>query len=217
MSLPIENVRLVLIEIENNLIHNVLLQKGILCAIAKECGFVPKEEMSYRNTSNDRLRKLFGQRLAKLTEDDLMQLKKDDIKFFDIIYGGIDGNYLPGDGWKYRGAGFDEDTGRKVISDIGKEIGVDLENYPEKLNEIPNAAKAIGIDIRKRLHAGAFFIKERYKTDITSVSDQKTAIQIAVNSIAGWGKDSRGSEAEQHAEAFLSEIEEIFKKITNAI
>lgn len=56
------------------------------------------------------------------------------------VYGGIWGtrnlgNTLAGDGYKYRGRGPMQTTGRTNYRAAGKALGVDLEAYPERINE----------------------------------------------------------------------------------
>ena len=67
-------------------INNPYTQKAILGTIGKECGFVPQDEIGYGNTSNDRIRKIFGKRIT-VSDSELSSIKKDDVKFFDMVYG----------------------------------------------------------------------------------------------------------------------------------
>lgn len=49
------------------------------------------------------------------------------------------GNEASGDGWKYRGAGFIQITGKSNFIAVGKSLGIDLINHPELLQQ-PNYA-----------------------------------------------------------------------------
>ena len=113
-----KNIAVIIDEMNRQGVTNEFAQVGILSVIGKESGFIPQREKSYRNTSNARLRSLFGVRLSKLSEAELTTLKRDDIAFYDVIYGvgaksyfkWNTGNTSPGDGWKYRGGGLNQIT-----------------------------------------------------------------------------------------------------------
>jgi predicted chitinase len=51
------------------------------------------------------------------------------------------GNLTWGDGWKYRGGGYNGITFKGIYEDYGKRIGVDLVKFPEKINEPRVAAQ----------------------------------------------------------------------------
>ncbi|HEV7906412.1 MAG TPA: hypothetical protein VGO96_21420 [Pyrinomonadaceae bacterium] len=52
------------------------------------------------------------------------------------------GNEASGDGWRYRGSGYKQLTGRSNYREIGKLVGIDIEANPELARE-PNAAARI--------------------------------------------------------------------------
>ncbi len=54
-------------------------------------------------------------------------------------YGGRMGNTEPGDGWRYRGRGMIQLTGRTNFRNTGKTLGIDLEAIP-KLMEVPEVS-----------------------------------------------------------------------------
>lgn len=66
-------------------------------------------------------------------------LKKDDVLFFNTIYGNLYGNGTK-DGYKYRGGGLNQLTFKAGYESKGKMIGVDLVSNPKKINQIEIAA-----------------------------------------------------------------------------
>ena len=215
MSIPTNNLKevaaaLISVGLKN---QNVLI--GSLCCIAKESGFVPKDEYSYRNTDNIRLRKLFGHKLEPYNEDQLTVLKHDDIKFFDVVYGNMLGNAASGgDGFKYRGRGFNQITFKKLYEKYGILTKEDLINYPEKLDDIKIAAKACAFFFSEGYKNTAGNLLSRYGLNhLEDVKDVNTAIAIAVNCNAGWAHDTRGGMFEKAAQAYLSEVTNIFNSL----
>ena len=204
-----KNIQAIMDAMKRHDITNPLTQRAILGCIGKECGFIPVNEIGYGNTSNDRIRKIFGKRIT-VSDAELSSIKKDDVKFFDLVYGapatkalGFNtGNTAPGDGYKYRGRGFNGITfksGYQRYQDIIKTQGklpagknVDIVNNPDQLNDIDIAAEA----------AVLFFIngannstmQSKYGTkDINSFKDQDTALKAIVNINAGLGNNISGT------------------------
>ena len=198
-----KNVQALMDAMKRHGITNPYTQKAILGCVGKESGFIPQDETSYRNTSNDRIRKIFGKRIT-VSDAELDTIKKDDVRFYDMVYGkeatkyfGWDtGNTAPGDGHKYRGRGFNGITFKSIYQkyqDILNKDGklgksVDIVNNPDQLNEIDVAAEA----------AVLFFIngaksdtmQRKYGTkDINTFADQNTALKGIVNINAGLGND----------------------------
>ena len=108
----------------------------------RSSGFKPRSESSYSNTSNKRLRNLpgFGSRLQDLSDDQLTELKKNDEAFFNKVYGGRLGNEA-NEGYKYRGRGIVQLTGKDNYKKYGDLLGVDLINNPDLANNPDIAAK----------------------------------------------------------------------------
>ena len=111
-----------------------------------ESGFVPHTELGYANTPNARIRTIFGSRVAGLSDVSLTHLKSNDEAFFDVVYGGAWGannlgNAAAGDGYKYRGRGFNQLTGRGNYGYYGKLLGVDLLGDPDMVNDPTTAAR----------------------------------------------------------------------------
>jgi predicted chitinase len=124
--------------------------QAIVGKIFQESGFTTKEEniAGYQKTSNERLRTIFASLRGK-TDQELNQMKQTltPEQFADVIYGKDTkigkqlGNTEEGDGWKYRGRGFIQLTGRANYKRYGKLIGEDLENNPDLLNDPKIAMK----------------------------------------------------------------------------
>jgi predicted chitinase len=183
-------------------VTNEYAQKAILGNVGKESEFIAKSEDSYANTSNDRIRKIFGSRVAGLTDDQLNEIKKDDSKFFETVYGyqtakGQElGNKEPGDGFKYRGRGLIQLTGKDNYNRIGKQIGADLVSNPDLVNDPVLAPKIV-----------AAFVKNKLGSRVNSFKSQSEANNEITKAIVGASVDlTRGFGAEQMAkvEAFTS-------------
>ena len=53
------------------------------------------------------------------------------------------GNEASGDGWRYRGSGYKQITGRANFQAIGKAIGIDLENNPNLARDLTGPAAQV--------------------------------------------------------------------------
>lgn len=125
---------------------------GLLGIVSKESAFKATTEGSYSKTSAKRVRDVFGsKRTAKYTDKDIDSFSKDDNKFFDFVYGYIAksnnyetyGNTNPGDGFRYRGRGFNQLTFKNIYRDRGVGAGLDLVNNPELIQQPDNAASVL--------------------------------------------------------------------------
>jgi predicted chitinase len=202
-----KNVQAIMDAMKRHNITNPYTQRAILGCIGKESGFIPMNEIGYSGTSNDRIRKIFGKRIT-VSDSELESVKKDNVKFFDMVYGanatkalGFNtGNTSPGDGYKYRGRGFNQITFKSAYQryqDILKSQGklnknIDILNNPDQLNDVDIAAEA----------AVLFFIngannstmQSKYGTkDINAFKDQDTALKGIVNINAGLGNNISSS------------------------
>ena len=177
-------VGLVTKAMEEQGITNNFAKVALLANIEKESGFVPKDEnlAGYKNTSNDRIRKIFTTRVAKFSDEELNEIKKDPVKFGDMIYGSDTklgqgmGNKEPGDGFKYRGRGFIQITGKNNYDRFGKAIGENLITSPEKANDPYNASKM-----------AAAFVIAGLKNKINSFTTQQEANRGVTQTIGGGG------------------------------
>lgn len=190
-----ENIRVLINAMQQAGITNPFSQVGILGVVGKECGFIPKNEYGYGNTSNGRLRDLFGRRLSRFTEEQLTALKTDNVGFYDVIYGYLQDpkpswntmNDNPGDGWLYRGRGFNQVTFKALYKKYGEAAGIDLLTNPDVLNDVPTAA-VVAVKFLLNGISGKNIKKE--KNSFMSVDD---AVYWFVRANHGGG-EVRGSE-----------------------
>ena len=147
----------------------------------KECGLIPKEEnlTGYANTKNDRIRKIFGRRMSGYSEEELTALKKNTPKFAEAIYG-VDsgmglGNDVPGDGWKYRGRGYIQLTGKSLYKKFGEYSKIDIMVDPDLLltDRFKSAIVAVG------------YLK--YLIKMENFTDQGMADRAVTQAIGGRG------------------------------
>jgi hypothetical protein len=129
--------------------------RSILGVVSKESGFIPKNEFGYGGTKYSRLVSIWGWLGGKNyyppnKATKLETLAKNNVKFYDLIYGvgrknpkGLYGNTTPGDGYKYRGRGFNQltfkgsyETYNKLYIKYGSKVGkVDIVTNPDLLNQ----------------------------------------------------------------------------------
>jgi predicted chitinase len=201
-------------------IVNPLVQKAILSVIGKESGFkIGRDEVSYKGTSNSRIRNIFGKRVKNLSDDELTQLKSNDSKFWDRVYGPADptgmsqkyGNTSKGDGAKYLGRGFNQITFKsnyKKYMDLLSKNGTvaDLVNSPKLLYDPEIAAEVNALYFVDGL-ASKFSKKKYGNDDPNDFKDFKTALKAATNANAGWGRNIEGSEDLRKAEAYSAKFD----------
>lgn len=107
----------------------------------------------------------------------------------DVIYGGRMGNDKPGDGFKYRGRGFIQITGKENYDKIGKMIGVDLVTNPDLANDPEIAAKII---------PAYFKLKIKKPEDLESIDK--------VNEAVGSASEKSKEERKTLAAAYVTEL-----------
>jgi predicted chitinase len=117
--------------------------------VMKETGGKSIEEnLNYGKTGNDRIRSIFGSRAAGKTDQELDAIKKDPKQMGEMMYGSKTkmgqqmGNTEPGDGFKYRGRGFIQLTGKSNYAAASKAIYGDnrLVDNPDLVNDPQVAA-----------------------------------------------------------------------------
>lgn len=155
--IPKEQADLLKGELDRQGVNDNELRAGIAAIAFGESGFISHTETGYAHTSNQRIRTIFGGRVSNLSEPQLNELKSNEEAFFNRVYGGSFGihnlgNTEPDDGYKYRGRGLFQLTGKSNYLRYGKLTGLDLIDNPDQANE-PAAAAAIAVA----------YMKDRYK------------------------------------------------------
>jgi predicted chitinase len=167
-------------------IANRYLQIAVLAVCSTEGTLSPVNEIGYGATPNAHIRTVFGKLVDKLTDEELNDLKKDDVKFFDLVYGGRLGNVSPGDGYKYRGRGFNGITGKSQYQRYTRLTGIDLVANPDRLNELAIAAECLGAYFHDAFDQNRNGSKQKYGIVPEDVSDLDTAVKVAFSCNAGW-------------------------------
>lgn len=187
-----QNIEYLLSEMQKKGITDPYTQIGILSVISKECNFKPKSEVDYSDTSNSRIRKIFGKRVAQYSEEQLDKLKSNGKRFFNKVYANIIGNgdVASGDGYKYRGRGFNQLTGRGNYQKYGSLAGVDIVSNPDMLNREDVASKV------------ALQFLTKGKTDFPKFDSKKEAAEYFADINAGGGTSSHRSNAAKASENF---------------
>lgn len=121
-----------------------------LASMANETGQLKNfEEASYFDTSAQRIAKIFGSRApssGQIATWKALGRRRFDENFFDFIYddrnGASLGNDQDGDGFRYRGLGPGQLTGKGNYRRVGDHIGVNLVGDPNKLLEPLTGSRA---------------------------------------------------------------------------
>lgn len=107
------------------------------------------ENMKY--SSPAQLVKMF--REVRDTNQARQLIEQGEVAIANTVYGGGKGasigNTQPGDGWRYRGRGFVQLTGRANYAKIGQQLGIDLENNPELASNDPNVMAQVAVQFFK--------------------------------------------------------------------
>lgn len=108
----------------------------------------------------------------------------------NYVYGGRLGNTQPGDGWKYRGRGLIQVTGRANYAAVGRVMGLPLEDNPDLLlvpenalrsaivwweRNVPDAFVNDPVKVRKAVNGGTVGLDDtsRLATKVDAADGQK--------------------------------------------
>jgi murein DD-endopeptidase MepM/ murein hydrolase activator NlpD/predicted chitinase len=185
-----------------------------LASVMKETGgkINAEEDLAgYANTSNERIRSLFGARAAKKSDKELDAIKKDPKQFAEMMYGkdsgmGL-GNTEEGDAYKYRGRGAVQLTGKANYASASKDLFGDdrLVKDPELLKDPEMAAKTSAWFMKKNQGAMA----KRMGME-GGPKDQTEANLLAASTIAGSvitpGKGYLGGENLNKVNAYSAQL-----------
>lgn len=169
-------IKIIIAKLNEFGVTNKFIQAGILSKVYTECKFVPQVERSYHNTPSDRLRIIFGSKLKEYTNQQLDVLKKDDIAFFNVIYGGRYGNNTTNDGFKFRGRGWNQLTFKDNYAKYGVIIKEDLLLRPDLVNTIDIASEVLA----------AFFFDNLKGKDVYKLTTPEEGAFMALRINAGW-------------------------------
>jgi predicted chitinase len=151
-------------------------------------GKVIGENLNYQNTSNDRIRSIFKSATAGKSDAEINAMKSSPQTMAEGVYGATTklgksmGNTEPGDGWKYRGRGFIQLTGKNNYAAASKAIFGDdrLVQNPDMVND-PAVAAEVSAWFMKKNQGG---MAKRLGID-TSNMTQAQANLLATSTIAG--------------------------------
>jgi len=211
---PKENMVALEKSMDKNGITNEFARKAILGVISKESA-KGGSETSYFSTPIARMKEVFGARISKYADEEIegwRQLGKAgfDSKFWEAVYGGMNGNTESGDGEKYRGRGFNGITFKgnyenlqKIYNSSNQSLGnINIVKNPELL-EKPEVAAEFAI---------LYFIDsfKRHGKNPNNYSDLDSAVTDYIRANAGWGTSLNGavvSAGLQKAKAFASSLD----------
>jgi predicted chitinase len=154
-------------------------------ALKETGGRVIVENVNYTKNSRERLQEIFGARISRLSDAELAQIQTSPQAFANYVYGTPGnslGNTQPGDGYKFRGRGFIQITGRANYTAVSKALYGDdrLVKNPDLLNNPTAAAEATAWFVNRSLVNFSTNMKLNPK-DIT----QENATHLVTSIVAG--------------------------------
>lgn len=126
------------------------------------------------NYSAPRMMQVWPKRFPTLSAAQALAFKPEALA--NTVYGGRLGNTSPGDGWRFRGRGLLQVTGRDNYVTLGKALGIDLVGNPDMLAEpaialrasiawweknVPDAVMGDVVRVTKRVNGGTTGLDDR--------------------------------------------------------
>jgi predicted chitinase len=164
----------------NAVLGNVMKESG---------GKVTNENLNYSKTSNERIRSIFKSATAGKTDEEINEMKSSPEKMAEAVYGsgtklgkGM-GNSEPGDGWKFRGRGYIQLTGKNNYSAASKAIFGDdrLVENPDLVNDPSVASEVVAWYMQK----GQSSMANKLGLDAKGGMSADQAQLLATSQIAG--------------------------------
>lgn len=202
-----ENLGLVESALKNLGIDDPKYIKAVKANVLKESQGKPiSENLNYGKTSNERIRKIFGSRAAKYTDEQLDVIKKDPVQMAELMYGaGTElgksmGNTEAGDGYKYRGRGFIQLTFKNNYAAASKDLFKDdrLVQNPDLVNDPMIAALVVAWYMKK----GKSSMAKKLGIDESNMT-QEEANLLATSQIAGGDVRKKGA----YGQELLAKVE----------
>lgn len=183
-NLQIDNAKIIRDELNAVGISQRLVQCAIISVCYKESALTIREENL--NYSEERLLQCF----PKLTKEIIQQfsLSRNPEKLGNYLYSGKYGNGI-GEGYKYRGRGFNQITFKNIYKYYGDLIGVDLGNKPELINQPKVAAAVLARFFKATMHEGfkkGLLVKHGAK-NYDEMTSKDIAVKVAIQCNAGLG------------------------------
>ena len=202
-----ENLGLVESALKNLGMDDPKYIKAVKANVLKESQGKPiSENLNYGKTSNERIRKIFGSRAAKYTDEQLDVIKKDPVQMAELMYGaGTElgksmGNTEAGDGYKYRGRGFIQLTFKSNYAAASKDLFKDdrLVQNPDLVNDPTIAALVVAWYMKK----GKSSMAKKLGIDESNMT-QEEANLLATSQIAGGDVRKKGA----YGQELLAKVE----------
>jgi hypothetical protein len=193
-----QNGAMIVTALEKLGFKNKVVQDAILLVCYKESGYLAKVEWCYSRRDAPggdvtKLRNLFGARLSKYSDAQVLKLLDDCREFFDVVYGKPaqpyfnfqTGNTDKYDGYKYRGRAYNGITFKVQYAFYSKKLGVDLVKNPELLEQPKYSAEAVAHYMLDSFTRFDKQIKANYGTSAKDITDIDKALLLVYSLNAG--------------------------------